>query len=1195
MTQEDPSLDLLRADADALCADPRWLALLRTHWPPFFRPGAQRPLSTRVHPDDQMLLHSLRHHRDANAAVSQYFNVALQQHFAARQILDALFPPAPQAVDVLDFACGFGRLVRFLSSGDRPVRLAVSEIQPDALRFVADEFGVEVLPSSMNPESFDPGRSFDFIWVASLFSHLPAALFQRWLARLHALLSPAGVLCFSVHDEALMPPADVMPAAGLLFKPQSENAALDAQAYGTTYVTEAYVRAAVERVAGAGHPCHRIRKGLAHEQDLYAVAADRARDLSVLADFRRGAWGWVDERRIEDGALVLRGWAASLDDGALPSVSVCIDGVRHECPTGLERTDVRDAFADARLAHTGWALRHTVADPAAEHWVEVTAHTSRGETALLYAGRPGGRQATAPATPAAAKPEPAGPHVYRREIDMSVRSSLSVLAGLIAPGSRVLDLGTGSGALGRTLRQERGCAVDGVTLSADEQAAARAGYERLEVLDLEDPAWPQRFADRRYDVVVCADVLEHLRHPERVLQACRELLRPDGWLLVSIPNVSYAGATVALVHGDWKYGHEGLLDRTHLRFYTRRSFRRLLEAEGWRVERVEPIDHTWYYTEFWTPFDHLPPAVARYLLAQPDASAYQLVFAAQPAAARPGTLPAAVPEPDPSVSVAVYTATLYVGGADLSRSINVLGRIGAQRQTLRFVIPADWATADVLRLDPADRAGFMHLHAMALRDAQDRLLWQWQAAVDGAAPLQGCRRHQVEIGTAPPQADALTLALLGDDPQIDLPLPPGVMAGGGGPWQLEVVCGWPWSADYLALQGLLRSPGDGPQDEPPAQLRPPVVPTAVAAIEPAPAAARTPIAADGWLRRLVRAFRPPSPAPAPASPTVAAPPIAPPLAPPHDDCVEVIVPVYGSLELVRRCLASLLDAPCTGPWHLTVIDDASPQPEVGRWLREFALVHPEVTVLANARNLGFVATVNLGMRLAGRRDVVLLNSDTEVAHDWLDRLHRAAVSAPRVATVTPFSNNATICSYPRFCEDNPLPGGQSTAGLDRLFAAANRGRTLEIPTGVGFCMYIRRDCLDDVGEFDARTFGAGYGEENDFCMRASVRGWQHLHALDTFVFHAGGASFSERRHALQDTALAAINRLYPHYDEMVQVFVRSDPARPFREAVVHLQAARGAVPAPERHTVAGLQPEPQPTPAVPGLDPAASAGAAKQA
>ncbi|NWG73393.1 MAG: glycosyltransferase, partial [Rubrivivax sp.] len=649
--------------------------------------------------------------------------------------------------------------------------------------------------------------------------------------------------------------------------------------------------------------------------------------------------------------------------------------------------------------------------------------------------------------------------------------------------------------------------VDGVTLSAAERDEALAGYDRLEVLDLEDPAWAERFADRQYDVVVCADVLEHLREPERVLRACRRLLRPDGWLLASVPNVAYAGLLVSLMHGDFDYGREGLLDRTHLRFFTRRSFSRLLQAEGWRVERVEPIELTWYYTEFRTPFDRLPPAVARYLLAQPDASAYQLVFAARPAEVPAGaadaTLTAAVPPPEPTVHVAVFASTLYVARGDgESRRVDALGRVGELAQTVGFDLPPGDAPMTGVRWYLADRPGFLHLRELRLLDRRGQPLWQWHAGRDGDALLYRVPKHQLEIGT--PSATHVPLLLAGDEPWLDLPLPAEALRPAGGAVRLEVDCGWPLSADYLALV-------------------------------PAKAASAP--------------TRPPAPTPTP-TPTAGMPPL--------DATIEIVLPVYNGLDALRRCLASVFDAPCRQPWHLTLVDDASPDPSVGRWLREFAAVHPEVTVLANARNLGFAATVNLGMRLAGRRDVVLLNSDTEVAGDWLDRLHRAAWSGARVGTVTPFSNNATICSFPAFCEDNALPAGHTTATLDSVFAQTHPGQTIEIPTAVGFCMYIRRDCLDDVGAFDAETFGAGYGEENDFCLRASARGWRHLHALDVFVYHAGAASFSERRHELQSTAIAAMRRLHPGYEELIRAFVQRDPARPYREAVARRLASDAA-------------------------------------
>ena len=1088
-TPADPALAALCDEAAALCADPRLATLLHTHWPALGRGG--RRVGTRIHPDDQMLLHSLRHHRDAGAAVSQYFNVALQQYHAARQIVDTLFPVPSGRLELLDFACGFGRLIRFLVACDRDVEITAAEIQPDALAFVGDEFGVATVPSTMAPEAFEPGRRFDVVWVASLFSHLPEGLFHRWLSRLHALLTPRGVLCFSVHDEVLAPPG-AMPASGLLFSPHSENAALDADAYGTTYVTERFVRAAIARGVGARAPVHRIARALAHEQDVYVVAADPGRDLSPLAGFRHGPWGWVDERRVDAGALVLRGWAASLDDGALPAVTIRVDGTEHRCPTGGHRPDVRDVFGDERLAAAGWALRLALPEGGRTPWVEVVAPTPRGECVLLYAGWPGGPP-TAPETP----------HVYRRAIDPGTRSSLSVIAALVAPGSRVLDVGTGSGALGRHLRGQRRCEVDGVTLSAAERDAASPAYDRLVVADLEDPAWATRFADRRYDVIVCADVLEHLREPARVLRACAGLLRDGGWLLASVPNVAYAGLVAELMHGRWTYGAEGLLDRTHLRFFTRASFRRLLEDEGWRVERIEPIDLTWYYTEFWTPFDRLPPTVARYLLAQPDASAYQLVFAARrtEAQARAGDEPLAalVPPPDPAVSVAVYASTLAVApaGGGSARGVHALGRVGAQSQTLAFPIPADAGVPPQWRWYPADRPGYLHLHALRVRDRHGGVAWDWVAARDGDRALRDAGRQQIDLGT--PAADgAVTLLLRGAEPGLDLPVPVAALAPAGAPWTFEAVCGWPLSADYLAL--LPAAPADR--------------------------------------------------APAPLAPLTAAA-----VPPPRDPVVEVVVPVHGQVDLVRRCLASVVDGGGDVPWHLTVIDDASPDAGTTRWLREFAAVHPETTVVANARNLGFVATANLGFRLAGRRDVVLLNSDTEVPPGWLDRLRRAAVADPRAGTVTPFSNNATICSFPRFCEDNPLPPGHTTASLDRLFAQTLAGQTVEIPTAVGFCMYIRRDCLDEIGDFDAATFGAGYGEENDFCLRATARGWRHLHVLDVFVRHEGGSSFGPRQQELQRHAMAAMLRLHPHYDELVRAYIERDPPRPYRDAVAGRLAA----------------------------------------
>lgn len=259
--------------------------------------------------------------------------------------------------------------------------------------------------------------------------------------------------------------------------------------------------------------------------------------------------------------------------------------------------------------------------------------------------------------------------------------------------------------------------------------------------------------------------------------------------------------------------------------------------------------------------------------------------------------------------------------------------------------------------------------------------------------------------------------------------------------------------------------------------------------------------------------------------------------------VDVIVPIYRGVEQTRRCLESVIRANPSHPYRLVLIEDASPDPEMAPMLAAFAAAYPRVELLRNETNLGFFGTVNRGMALHPDADCVLLNSDTEVANDWLDRMVAAAYSHERVGTVTPFSNNATICSFPRFCHDNPLPLGASVAEIDAVCAAVNCGERIDVPTAVGFCMYIRRDCLDDVGLFDQETYGRGYGEENDFCMRATGRGWRHLLATDCFVFHEGSVSFSTEKKALIEHAQRTIDRLYPHYHALVHTHIDQDPAR----------------------------------------------------
>jgi GT2 family glycosyltransferase/glycosyltransferase involved in cell wall biosynthesis len=267
--------------------------------------------------------------------------------------------------------------------------------------------------------------------------------------------------------------------------------------------------------------------------------------------------------------------------------------------------------------------------------------------------------------------------------------------------------------------------------------------------------------------------------------------------------------------------------------------------------------------------------------------------------------------------------------------------------------------------------------------------------------------------------------------------------------------------------------------------------------------------------------------------------------------IDIVVPVYNAPDDVRTCVDSVL-AHTDRRHRVTLIDDASPDPRIAQYFDELrAQALPHVTLLVNPVNLGFTGTANRGFALS-RRDVVLLNSDTIVSRGWLDALMRCAASDPAIGTITPFSNNAEILSYPRFCVNNAWPDGADPSPRADAFARAAVPTYPDLPTGVGFCFYVRRALLDDIGGFDP-GYGAGYGEENDFCLRAAAHGWRNVLADDAFVAHTGGRSFRDLKAALVPKNSATLLARHPGYDALVQGFIAADPLRALREAAATME------------------------------------------
>jgi SAM-dependent methyltransferase len=303
---------------------------------------------------DEMLAWALwAHHGCRQVALVNYFRSGLGAWRVVQHLLRWRFG-ARRDLRILDFAAGWGRVTRFMARDRPPASLWVGEIDPAALAFQRARFGVHGVPSSSRPEELAVEGRFDAVVAASLFSHLPPPTFEPWLARLWSLVAPGGLLAFSVHDEAVMLPGRAMPAAGIYFEEVSESPSLDRRDYGSTWVRESYVAAALGRVAGGRASYRRLPRGLWHHQDLYAVVPEPGADFAGLAPAGEPE-GYLDRCAIDAaGDLRLGGWAIDrASGGPAARVEIALGGGAAAAAVGEERADVA-AFAGEGFRRSGW-------------------------------------------------------------------------------------------------------------------------------------------------------------------------------------------------------------------------------------------------------------------------------------------------------------------------------------------------------------------------------------------------------------------------------------------------------------------------------------------------------------------------------------------------------------------------------------------------------------------------------------------------------------------------------------------------------------------------------------------------------------------------------------------------------------------------------------------------------------------------
>lgn len=269
----------------------------------------------------------------------------------------------------------------------------------------------------------------------------------------------------------------------------------------------------------------------------------------------------------------------------------------------------------------------------------------------------------------------------------------------------------------------------------------------------------------------------------------------------------------------------------------------------------------------------------------------------------------------------------------------------------------------------------------------------------------------------------------------------------------------------------------------------------------------------------------------------------------QENRVTILIPVYGDREATLACLGSVLASKKknrTETEILAIWDCGTDQRLLGD-LRKLAQ-REKLRLSENPRNMGFLASVNRGMSQIKSGHVLLLNADTIVHGDWVDRM-MAIGERKNAATVTALSNQAELMSYPSKQEPGIIESLSQTKIMDRAAAQLGDQTALEIPTGVGFCMLVMRRVLSRIGGLDGNMLFRGYGEEVEFCLRARDAGMVNYGAFNVFVAHRGERSFGQAKKALAHQNNTVIFEKYPDHRKEYRVFVAQQAGKEVRQKI----------------------------------------------
>jgi len=622
------------------------------------------------------------------------------------------------------------------------------------------------------------------------------------------------------------------------------------------------------------------------------------------------------------------------------------------------------------------------------------------------------------------KDYPSDPKITEEVLDDN--SSLKKMLQLIDSGKKVIDFGCATGYFSRLLKN-KGCVVTGVEINSEAARLAEKYCEKVIVADLDYVSVKDILPEQKFDVAVFGDVLEHLRNPWRVLEETKHILTEDGYIVASIPNIAHGSIRLALLDGRFEYTEFGILDNTHIRFFTKKTVIELFEKSGYCASIVGRTKLDCFAD------NHLIPVNDKYryhidtinkIEEDPDCDTLQFV-------------------------VRSYPSTQ----SQLQQTQSELERSQSQLQHTQSEL---------------ERSQSQLQHTQSELERSQSQLQQTQSELERSqSQLQ---QTQSELERSQSQLQQTQAALEYSNTTI-------AAMHTSKFWKLRTL--WvKFKERALKYVFLIKN-------------------LSILSFQ-----------TNTFSHQY------------PADQVLPPPPLT-----KHSVNVNVIVCVHNALDDVKNCLESVVRY-SSMPYSIILVDDGSNE-ETCQYLADFANTQG-ATLIRNEVAKGYTFAANQGLKKSKADYAILLNSDTIVTPQWLDRIVACGESDPKIGLIGPLSNTASWQSIPEISEngdwsDNKLPLGITVSCMGKLVADYSQGLYPRIPFLNGFCLAIKRRVISNIGYFDEKIFGAGYGEENDYCLRAQKAGWQLAIADDTYIYHSQSRSYShERRRLLCDRADKAL-------------------------------------------------------------------------